>query len=536
MTESRLEKLEKRRLLTQAAVDAEKSQAERNRLGQFATPSDLASDMMRQAKGYLGNSRDVRFMDPAFGTGSFYSSMLRIFADNRVESAVGYEIDPNYCVPARELWGETKLTLHLKDFTSAEPPPASERCNLLICNPPYVRHHHIPSELKQKLKFKALGASGAKISGLAGLYCYFLALCHVWMSKGAVAGWLIPGEFLDVNYGAALKRYLLEKVTLLHVHRFDPDDVQFGDALVSSAVVWFRNEEPIAGHQVKFSRGGSLEQPASERHVSIEALHGDPKWTGNSTRPGIGEAVTPVLADFFKIKRGLATGSNNFFILSADEIRERGLSFETFRPILPSPRYLKDNEVKADDCGNPKLENQLYLLDCQLRDDEIQQQYPELADYLREGAAKGIANRYICRHRKLWYSQENRPPAPILCTYIGRKGTRSGRPFRFILNSSQATAANVYLMLYPKQPVARAMEENPALGRCIWKFLNEICPQKMLGEGRAYGGGLHKLEPRELGNVPVGEILGVLPDSASVSLGYSRELFDFEDSSQQAAS
>lgn len=49
----------------------------------------------------------------------------------------------------------------------------------------------------------------------------------------------MPSEFMDVNYGASVKRYLLDKVTLLHIHRFDPKEVQFGDALVSSAVVWF---------------------------------------------------------------------------------------------------------------------------------------------------------------------------------------------------------------------------------------------------------------------------------------------------------
>ena len=36
----------------------------------------------------------------------------------------------------------------------------------------------------------------------------------------------------------------------------------------------------------------------------------------------------------------------------------------------------------------------------------------------------------------------------------------------------------------------------------------------MLGEGRVYGGGLHKLEPKELGNVAASAIAELLPTSA----------------------
>ena len=178
----------------------------------------------------------------------------------------------------RRIFGEIEgLDIRIGDFTQAEPPEDDGRFNLLICNPPYVRHHHIVNDEKQRLKACARDASGIEINGLAGLYCYFLAMSHAWMTSGGLAGWLLPSEFMDVNYGAAVKQYLLDKVTLLHIHRFDPNDVQFDDALVSSAVVWFRKTTPPAGHKVRFSYGGSLEQPKLDKLLPVDQLRHEPK-------------------------------------------------------------------------------------------------------------------------------------------------------------------------------------------------------------------------------------------------------------------
>jgi hypothetical protein len=43
--------------------------------------------------------------------------------------------------------------------------------------------------------------------------------------------------------------------------------------------------------------------------------------------------------------------------------------------------------------------------------------------------------------------------------------------------------------------------------RDVWEALNSITPQSMVSEGRVYGGGLHKLEPNELANVPADAVL-----------------------------
>jgi hypothetical protein len=56
-------------------------------------------------------------------------------------------------------------------------------------------------------------------------------------------------------------------------------------------------------------------------------------------------------------------------------------------------------------------------------------------------------------------------------------------------------------MLYPKCSLSESLNRNPGLQDEIWTVLNEIPLADLLKEGRVYGGGLYKIEPRELGRV-----------------------------------
>jgi hypothetical protein len=504
-----IDDIEQQRVILQADLDAKKTQAERNRLGQFATPTTLARDILKCAYSLIPHEEKVSFLDPAIGTGAFYSALLKVFPENRIEMALGFEIDPHYGDPSAQIWKDTGLTLKLADFTHEAP---SGRFNLVICNPPYVRHHHLQNGDKFRLQSNTRKASGMKLSGLSGLYCHFIGISHAWMVDGGVAGWLIPSEFMDVNYGQAVKRYLLERVTLLHIHRFHPNDAQFADALVSSAIVWFRNTPPPVDHKVLFTLGGTLLEPGISRSISTGELAHELKWTRFPVADVRLPTTSPKLSDFFQIKRGIATGNNNYFILSEEDVKTHSLPMQELRPILPSPRYLTEDEVRADKDGNPIVARRLFLLDTHLRESEIKVCFPKLWAYLEKGKELGLNDRYICSHRSPWYSQENRLPAPIVCTYIGRRDTKRGRPFRFILNDSRATVANVYLAMYPTPLLTRAMKNDKTFIRKVWRALNTIGNEQLLSEGRVYGGGLFKLEPKELANVDASAIAELIPD------------------------
>jgi adenine-specific DNA-methyltransferase len=505
---------ELRRLEIQVALDSERSALERNKWGQFATPPVLADDITRYTLSLLEQSA-VRFLEPSCGSGSFFSSLLRSLDESRtLDAAIGVELDERFALAAKELWAGYGLDVVQGDFIEYSS-TADYRANVLIANPPYVRHHHLGGEQKALLT-RVLGRQfDFKVSGLTGLYVYFILLSHRLLAPDAMSAWLIPTEFMDVNYGSALRSYLTTRVSLLRVHRFDPADVQFDDALVSSAVVVFRNTPPPATHRVSFTYGGSVVDPRESHLVGLPDLPANKKWTRVSSGRSADEHAGPVISDFFKIRRGLATGSNAFFILPKARIDELGFKPENIRSILPSPRFMPDLHVRRGAEGWPLIEKQLGLIDSSMTEEELRVQDPALWKYLHSAETEEIRSGYLVKQRSPWYRQEQRGAAPFLCTYMGR-GVDEDRPFRFIWNESDAVATNMFLMLYPLPPVAAAMAADPTLGGKIHEALLSLTGDDLRLGGRVYGGGLHKIEPKELAALPATAIaqLVALPDSS----------------------
>lgn len=506
MTVDMLDELATRRLRIQCDLDARKSPAERNLTGQFTTPPQLAREIVRYARQVAPALERLHVADPAVGTGAFLSAVLQTYPRDRIGSLTGIEIDPAFARAAGELWAPAGVEIITGDFTDRTVPErAGHRPNLIISNPPYVRHHHLSREQKQRLSASARDATGLEVNGLAGLYVYFLLLAHPWMTDGGAGVWLIPSEFMSVAYGQVVRRYLAERVTLRTIHRFDPSDVQFADALVSSAVVVFEKTPPEPAGSVRFTFGGTPADPVRSEDVPLERLRRSPKWTHyphavTDRARALPDVDHPTLGQLFRIQRGIATGANRFFIMPRDEAVARDLPAQFLRPILPSPRAVRERVIEADAGGFPLLDPVLVLLDCAVPEAEVRASHPALWRYLESGRQGGLTDRYLMQQRRPWYRQEQRQAAPFLCTYMGR-GADGDSPFRFFWNRSRAIAPNVWLMLQPVGPLAVALRQRPELAETVFRLLSAITARDLTDEGRVYGGGLHKLEPKELGRI-----------------------------------
>lgn len=502
--------MEQERYRFQLQVDKAKSPEERNVLGQFSTPYLLARQIVARSLAELPPTTVISFLEPALGSGVFYSALMQEVRDHAILDAVGVESDKVYAGIAAKLFSAIGFNVLVEDyFAFARKPGNYARFNLLCTNPPYVRHHHIEPALKIELQALVRDSLGLKISGLTGLYVYFILLADRLLADGGVASWLIPSEFLYVNYGQPLRDYLSKHVTLLNIHQFNPESVQFDDALVSSCVVTYKKTKPAGPASFTFSFGGSLTVPEETKTIDLTGRDSSRKWglLHFADEEGLdGEKDT--IGDFFEIRRGIATGANEFFIIGPEIIKEYSIPRKFLKPILPSPRYLTQDVIEMNPDGTPRLDKVNFLLDCNLPPDAVKEHHPGLWQYLQSGKKQGLHERYLCASKEVWYFQEKRTPSLYMASYMGRSNGNGQAPIRFFLNHSQAIATNVFLHLYPRPALMKLLNEQLERMRELLDVMNAIPMQEFLRVGRAYGGGLHKVEPGELKNL----VLGQLPD------------------------
>jgi predicted RNA methylase len=506
-----IQETENSRLEIQIILDSKKNPMERNKLGQFATPPDFAKSIIYYVlDNYFPNKQKIRFLEPALGTGSFYSALLSTVDHQRIDSATGIEYDAQFFAAAKKLWGNEGLQVVNADFMAWR---SNKLFNLIVTNPPYVRHHHIDEELKLAYKTRCSELAGFEISGLSGLYVFFLIHSVNFMSEDGIGAWLIPSEWMNVNYGEALRRFLVSNVTLLGIHHYNISDVKFQDALVSSSVVIFKKSKPTRTNICVLSTGSDIYAPLSQKEILFSQLLHNKKWLNLFNGSIIHEPdnLMPKLGDYFTIKRGIATGSNHFFVKPKDEFDKLGISSNFLKPIFPPSRVIKSSVIESDSDGYPALLMKLALLDTNLPIDNIKQKHLKLYSYLTSDIAIDISTKYLASRRTPWYSQEKRPYAPFLCTYMGRNGSNK-RIFRFFYNKSKATATNGYLLLIPHPFLSALLENHPEMYLSILDFLNSIPDEDLVSKGRNYGGGLYKIEPKELANVDasfIAQILGL---------------------------
>ena len=372
------------------------------------------------------------------------------------------------------------------DFFTQRP---SELFDVVIGNPPYIRFQDFAGEARARARAAALQA-GVALSGLASAWAAFTIHSAMHLAPGGRLGFVLPAELLSANYAAPVRRFLFERFASVELVLFEQR--VFAEAETEAVLLL------ADGYQQGSSTSASIRQVTNAAGLQQlpQALIWSPanpehKWSGatvaaeatTSLLDVVAQGLFTPLATWGHTRLGMVTGRNTYFAISPAQAAELGLGARETLPLSPpGSRHLRGLELTPQALTALGREGKRTRL---FRPGDTHVSAQEQA-YIEAGRTLGVHEAYKCRTRRAWWQVPLMPPADLLLTYM------NADTVRMVTNTADAHHLNSVHGVY-------LHDEHRALGRELLPLaaLNSLTMLNAELTGRAYGGGILKMEPGE---------------------------------------
>lgn len=466
---------------------------QRKARGAFFTPSEISDYLVNWA---IRTPDDI-VLEPSCGEASFLlcaASRLESLGANRArwhDQLQGVEIFENSAHKAERTLRDAGFDgrVFVGDFFEFEPPT---RYDAVVGNPPYVRYQNFTGAARARSLEAAL-SQGVRLSGLASSWAAFVVQSALHLRPEGRLALVLPAELLSVKYAQEVRRFLLKRFRRIRLIMFE--ERVFPGVLEEVVLLLAEGTGGAECFEVHQARDLQSLQPVDTVSWTKHAPAENEKWTPALIAHDAFEVYRNLCARRFEdlsawgnAYLGTVTGNNRFFTLTSSEIKTLELCNSDVISISPpGTRHLRgveftDNAWRYLACDGARC----YLF------------YPHESPsssalrYIRHGEESGVSKAYKCRMRKPWWRVPLVEAPDLLLTYMNHD-----RP-RLIANVARTRIIN---SLYG----IRLKHGRKEIGRDVLPLacLNSLT---LLGSeivGRAYGGGLLKMEPREADKLPV---------------------------------
>jgi len=468
--------------------------------GQFWTPDWVARPMIN----YVVEDSPLIF-DPAFGRGAFYSALKAINQSNGTNiKFYGADIDHQLVEQARKdyLTDPNIYDVELRDFI--EDPP-KQIFKSIIANPPYIRHHRLSARIKGITKEISLKALGKTLDGRAGVHVYFLIQALRLLEHNGKLAFIMPSDTCEGIFANQLWQWITTNYCLDCVITFDPQATPFPNVDTNAVIFLIKNTQPkrsiiwvnVICPQTPDLSTFVLSKFRIREFPSLKILDRDldeALRTGLSRNPEYATSSQYTLIQFATAMRGIATGANEFFFLTRDEVNKLRIPSEFLRLAIGRTRDVDGSYITTDTIANLDQKGRPTLLFAP--DGRKMEDFPrEVKKYLRAGERRGLPHKPLISSRNPWYRMEQRAIPPFLFAYLGRRNAR------FIRNLANVVPLTGFLCVYPHS-------NNQDYIDGLWSILQH--PQTIRNLNliaKSYGSGAIKIEPRALEKLPIAENL-----------------------------
>lgn len=460
----------------------------RKERGAFFTPDKITEFMANWA---IRSAHD-RVLEPSAGDAAFLVAaigQLRQLGTGSDSKPVveGVEIHAHSARIGRErvraAGGIAKI--QISDFFLVTPQPVYDT---VIGNPPYIRYQDFTGDARARSREAAFRA-GVSLSGLASSWAAFTIHSALFLKRGGRLALVLPAELLSVNYAAPVRRFLFSHFREVQVVLFEQQVFPEAEADVVLLLADGYLDGPT--DHATFRQAKNADQLASLKGGQSWAPR-DPasKWTGSLVDPKAVGVLQQLIesGSFTNLETwgdttlGIVTGNNKYFTLSPERVKELGLRRnELLRLSPPGSSHLRGLTLTSEMLKRLGQQGHAtYLF------------YPkdppssEASAYIEDGHRTGVDTAYKCRVRKVWYRVPLVPAAHLLLTCMNADTPR------LTTNEAGALHLNSVHGIYLRDEHRQIGEELLPLAS-----LNSVTLLHAELVGRAYGGGILKIEPRE---------------------------------------
>ena len=467
------------------------SASQRKARGAFFTPPVLCNFLAEWA---VREASD-RVLEPSCGEAAFLlaaGERLRGLGSVGSDQLRGIELHGPSARAAAALLADADLAprVDVGDFFSISPDAAHDA---VIGNPPYVRYQDFSGESRARARLAAL-AAGVRLTALASSWAAFTVHASLFLKPAGRLGLVLPAELLSVNYAGEVRRWLMSRFARVRLILFE--ERVFPGVLEEVVLLLAEGEGPTDHcelHQVR-----NVDELVASNASVTRWRPSEPsgKWTqGLLAAPALAAYREVIDRDDFchleqwgETTLGAVTGNNGFFALNRDRVAELGLSREDVLPLSPpGSRHLRSLTLsKKAWRALEEANGRAWLF---RPPDPLS---PAAARYIEAGEREGVNRAYKCRVRNPWWETPVVPPADLLVTCMNADAPRltSNLAGVYHLNSVHG--------LYVRPEVRELAVRLLPIG-----ILNSMTLVGAETVGRAYGGGVLKLEPREADRLPV---------------------------------
>jgi len=292
-----------------------------------------------------------------------------------------------------------------------------EQFDAIVCNPPYTRHHHLSEAYKSSWAAVMKQEYGIRLSRFSSLFAYFFVQATRMLAPMGRMAFITPTTVFEASYSRQVKAFIRQQLRLRAIITFDEDISVFEGVDTAACITLVCGPQTQVGERaihVQIRRWPGVEpvlQAVEQgstaavdwgtcREVDLSVLEPHRKWTAIGWENARFDSETFVpLSSIARIMRGIATGANDFFVLSDSEVAEWDLDKANLRPVLTKTREVPGyafSQADFDRLGREGKKRWLLYLTEPVTPGTAE------ARYIQHGQARGLHERSLVRTRSLW--------------------------------------------------------------------------------------------------------------------------------------